>query len=743
MVKKDFLLHGGLGRAARGGRRGAAALIVCITVMPIALRGQDTVRHKDTVRALDEVLVRDARVGERSPFGTSTLSKEQLAERKTEVSVPYMLELQPSVVVAGENGKMGETTMRIRGVDGSRINVNLNGITLNEAESQSVFWYNLPNLGGMVQSMQIQRGIGASTGGTASQGAAINLQTLNAREEAYGAADISLGSWNTRQYGIAAGTGVGRGGWALDLAYNGQTSDGYVRGGAADQQSLFATASRYGERSLLKAVLLMGRQHTGITWNGESAETLDADPRHNSAGEYADEWGNIYYYPNESDNYTRRRYQLCYSHLLGEAWSVKAVGDFTHGDGYYEQYKAGKSYAAYGMEGEGSSDFIVQKKMLTSAFTGHVAAHYGGERLSLTLGQTALCYDGDHWGEVLWEKLGAGQAGEYYRNNGSKWDATTAARLEYAASEALDLYAAMQMRLIDYRIEGLSDDLFEMRFREGYAFFNPKAGASWQPAKGQRLYMAAGLVGREPARSDIKDAIGRGDTVRAEEMLDIEAGYKLERPRMSLSANAYAMLYKDQLTPSGDLSSDGYALMENVDRSYRLGLELAAGGRLTRWLRIDGNATLSSNKIIDYRYTDFDPSGEELRHITATTDLAYSPSLVAAAIATAEPLKDLKLQLAGKYVGSQYLDNTSRDCYRQEPYFLLNAKAGYVWRIAQRQYGQPAPEIEVQLAVNNLLDNHYRIGAWAADDYWDGWHHYAGWYQQPGINVMSRLVVRF
>lgn len=739
MSKMNILLQSGLLRAVFGGHRGAATLAVCMIVMPMALRSQE----RDSVRALDEVLVRDARLGEKSPFGTSTLSKEELSDKKTEVSVPYMLELQPSVVVAGENGKMGETTMRIRGVDGSRINVNINGITLNDAESQSVFWYNTPNLGGMAQSMQIQRGIGASTGGTASQGAAINLQTLNASEEAYGQADISVGSWNTRQYGIAAGTGVGRRGWALDMAYNGQSSDGYVRGGAADQQSLFATASRYGERSLLKAVLLMGRQQTGITWNGESAEDLDIDPRHNSAGQYTDDCGNIFYYPNESDNYNTRRYQLYYSRLLGEMWSLKAVADFTHGDGYYEQYKASKKYSAYGLDAAGRSDFIIQKKMYNSAYTANVSAHYSGERLSLTFGQTALCYDGDHWGEVLWEKLSGDGFGEYYRNNGLKWDATTTARMEYAATEQLDLYAVMQMRLIDYRIEGLADDLFEMHFRENYTFFNPKAGASWQLDKRQRLYAAAGIVGREPARSDIKDAIGRGDTVRAEEMLDIEAGYKFESPRMTLSANGYAMLYKDQLTPSGDLSSSGYALMENVDKSYRIGIELAAGGRLASWLRLDGNVTLSTNKIIDYHFTDFDDGGEELRTVVANADLAYSPSLVGAAIATFEPIKDLRFQLSGKYVGSQYLDNTQRECYRQEAYFLLNAKVGYVWHLARRQSSHTAPQIEAQLAVNNLLDNHYRIGAWAGDDYWDGWQHYAGWYQQPGINVMSRLAISF
>lgn len=695
------------------------------------------VRAQDTVRQLDEVLINDSRAQSGTPFTVTTLGSEQLQEVRTELSVPYMLELQPSVVVSGENGKMGETSMRIRGVDGSRINVNINGITLNDPESQSVFWCNIPNLGGMAQSIQIQRGVGASIGGTASFGGAINLQTLNARDHAYGEADLSVGSWNSRQYGISAGTGIGAKGFAFDMSYNGQTSDGYIRGGFADQQSLFAGASRYGERSLLRALVIIGTQHTGITWNGESADDLDKDPTYNSAGQYFDEAGNMHYYPNESDNYNQRRYQLSYSLLLSDAWSFKAVADFTHGDGFYEQYKYDKKYSKFNLGTSGTSDFITQKNEYNSALTGNLSANYRGERLSLTLGETLLHFDADHFGSITWCKDAASLNGyEWYRNQGLKWDNTSYLKAEFEVSSKVDLYADLQLRLVDYSIEGFADDLFDMDFHEQYRFFNPKAGVNCKVAQGHELYALAGLSHREPTRSDIKDAIGRADTICAEAMLDIEAGYRWESTRHSLGINGYAMLYRDQLTPSGDLSSSGYALMENVDRSYRLGVELTAGMRFCRWFKLDGNLTLSTNKIIDYTYTDFAEGDEQLQSITATTDLAYSPNLIGAAIATFEPWKNLKLQLMGKYVGAQYLDNTSRECYHQEGYFLLNAKVGYTWQLPHQK------SIEAQLALNNILDHHYRIGAWVGDDYWDGYHHYCGWYQQPGFNLMARLAIK-
>ncbi len=713
--------------------------LAMFNIQPISAQAQEPVRNTDTVTVLNEVLIKDSRVGEKSPFTTSNLDREQLEETKTEISIPFMLELQPSVVVSGENGKLGETSMRIRGVDATRINVNINGITLNDPESQSVFWYNVPNLGGMAQSIQIQRGVGASNGGS-SFGGAINLQTLNAKSQPYGQAGISYGSWNTRQYDIAAGTGITKSGFAFDVAYNGQTTDGFVRNGWADQQSLFLSGSYYGERSLLKAVAIIGNQHTGITWNGEDAAVLDNDPRYNSAGEYYDAAGNVLYYGNECDYYNQRRYQLYWSYLLSDTWSLKAVADFTHGDGYYEQYKADKKYSKYNMTGAGKTDFIIRKQMLNSAYTGNLSANYTGEKLSASFGEMFLYYDGNHFGNVIWVKDSAGfdeNNYEWYRNKGTKIDATTYAKFDYEISSQWNVYADLQLRLIDYKVKGFADDLFDMDFHEFYPFFNPKVGVNYRMDDKQRLYLVAGLSHREPARSDIKDAIGNSDTIKAETMLDIELGYNYTASRFAFGINGYAMLYKDQLTPSGDLSSSGYSLMENVDKSYRLGVELVGGYRFTDWFRFDANLTLSMNKILNYTYTDFADGDTVLTTYTANTDLSFSPNVVGAAIATFEPVKDLKLQLSGKYVGAQYLDNTSREVYQQDAYFLLNFKAGYTWHLKNHN------EVEAQFVVNNLLNKMYRIGAWAGDYEWSGYYHSCGWYQQPGINCLGRLVVRF
>ena len=566
----------------------------------------------DTLQ-LNEVVINASRADGKTPLTTSEMGRQQLEEIRILPSLPYQIELEPSVVVSGENGMVGATSFRIRGVDATRINVNINGITLNDPESQSVFWYNIPNLGGMAQNIQIQRGIGASSGGTASFGGAMNLQTFTVAPKAYGQADLSYGSFNTKQYGVTVGTGRTKNGFAFDMAYNGLNSDGFVRNGKSDQQSLFLNGGWYGKRSLLKAVFILGHQKTGITWDGASAEDLDQDPTYNGTGAYYDEFGNVHYYDNETDNYNQRHYQLYYSFRPSNRWTLNAAFDYTHGDGYYEQYKDNKKPGSYygliSLSGTSKSDFIHRKKMDNNGYTGLLSVNYQTDKFSATLGDTYLYYDGWHFGNLIWAQdelsldsenaleISEKTPYEWYRNRGQKHDNTAFLKLNYDFSSRFNLYGNLQVRYIDYNLTGMDDSFDSIPYHQNSLFFNPKLGANFQINSQNRLYFVAGMVNREPTRSDIKDAIENDKTVKPETMLDFELGYGLEKMDFTLHANLYAMLYKDQLTPSGDLSSTGYALMENVDKSYRAGIELVAGYRFTKWFSLDGNITLSQNNL--------------------------------------------------------------------------------------------------------------------------------------------------
>ncbi|MBQ7279929.1 MAG: TonB-dependent receptor plug domain-containing protein [Bacteroidales bacterium] len=718
----------------------------------LGLIATTSINHKvlaqDTVHSLDEVFIRDTRVNNKAPLTTTTLNKEALSEQKTETSIPYIIELQPSVVASSENCQAGNTSLRIRGVDASRINVNINGITLNDPESHAVFWVNIPNLGGMAQSLQIQRGIGASTGGAAAFGAAINLQTLNAHNAPYGVADISYGSWNTRQYSIGAGTGITKSGLSFDINYTGLTSDGYIRNGFTDQQSVLLNAGYYGERTIVKALAIIGKQRTGITWNGATAEELDNDPRFNSSGLYWDEQGNEYRHDDETDNYKQQHYQLHISHMLSDAWSLNAAFDYTHGYGYdnYYQYQQPASYFFLNISGvdDSVSDFKSVGDMGNNAYTAVIGAHYEGEKISLSLGESMLFFDGLYTGHVFWAKDTNTMVGgtarnfeedpfEYYNATSNKRESTTYLKLNYDINADLNLYGDLQYRYIYYRMEGIDEYLSNLDFKENYHFFNPKAGINWRINSLNRTYFVAGISHREPTRADIQN----NTAIKPEAMLDLEIGYQHQATRFSFAGNIYAMLYRDQLTPSGEVSIEGYALMENVEKSYRIGIELEGGYKISDWVKIDANLTLSQNKAIDYTYTDFNDGDLTCTTYTKNTDLSMSPDIVGAAMVTFEPVKKLKLQLTGKYVGSMYGDNTQREVYKQDAYFHLNCRAAYTWNLGGTK------ELEAQFIVRNILNQKNRLIAWTGDGYYDAYYHWASYFQQPGINYTARLIMRF
>ena len=730
------------------------AVAIVATIVSISFSFSVQAQNKqDSVRVLEEVIVQDSRVdASKTPITTSTMGRDDLSERKGEISVPYVLELQPSVVVESEQGKMGNSSIRIRGVDATRINVNINGITLNDPESQAVYWVNIPNLGGMAQNLQVQRGVGTSVGGSASLGGTISLQTLTPAADPYAIADISYGSFNTKQYGITAGTGRTKHGFAFDVAYNGFGTDGYVRNGFSDQQSLFLTGSWSNNKTLLKAIVMIGHQKTGITWNGASAEDLDRDPRYNDEGEYYDALGNVYYYGNATDNYNQRHYQIYWVQRLVKGWSLNAAFDFTHGDGYDEYYKYNKKPIKFGLVGTSKDDFITQKLSDGSNFTGNIAAKYKNNLVDLSFGAAGTYFIGNHYGNVLWAKDSTlintfiqqgktyedGDVYEWYRNDGVKKDGSLFAKASFnLLDNHMNIYADLHMRFVDYTFSGTDDDAYELDslplfYHNLYPFFNPRAGINYAFNDMHRIYFLAGISNREPNRSDIKEHVKIGEEIKAEHMLDLELGYVLSGKNYTATANLYAMLYKDQLTPNGLLSSSGYTLMMNVDKSYRTGIELEGGYKPCKWFDFAGNLTLSLNKVIDYEYESTDTLGNLYPH-KGSTDLAMSPNVIGALMLNFNPWKTLKIQLVGKYVGDMYVDNTSREEMKQDGYFVANANVSYTWPIKGNS------SIEAQFLVNNMFNNHYRLSAWGIEDYGV---FYRGYYQQPGINFMGRLIVR-
>lgn len=692
------------------------------------------------------------------PMSISTLNKEELHSKNIESALPYVIEMEPSVVASSENGtQVGNTSFRLRGSDPSRINININGIPLNDAESQQVFWANIPNITNMAQSVQIQRGIGANTGGTGTFGGAVSLQTLYPKEKFSAMADLSLGSYNTFQATINIGSGITRHGFSAEASYTHLSTDGYIRNGSCKHHSVFVSLGKYGNKSLLKFITIIGQQKTGITWNGTPSYMLSIDRTYNNAGLYYDDAGNEKYYDNETDNYGQQLFQLYYSYSFNKAWQLNITGNYTHGYGYYENYVADADLSSMGIPYQTvagntymCSDLTKRECEKNHYGVAIVSADYKGKKADLSFGETFTYYHGFYYGKTLWIKYNENIHGNvvWYENASHKLDATTFAKINIHLTPHWLLYADMQYRYIYYIIDGIDNDMALMSQKNTYHFVNPKIGFTYHPDSPHKVYMVAGLANREPTRSDIKDATkyGAQEIPKAEHMLDVEAGYEYNPSRWKIGINLYFMGYKDQLTATGKLNTIGYAIMENVDKSYRMGIEICGGVNVCRWLKIDANLSLSRNKILNYVYYEdtynnpFDWQPEAQTSINmGTTDLALSPNIVGAAAFNFEPYKDLHLILTGKYVGKQYYDNTSRPGSLLKDYFIMNAQISYTLPL-KKEYS-----IELQFQANNILNTKYVNNGWGYSAHFtDGSDSYVtdGLYAQPGTNVAGRIIFK-
>lgn len=717
-----------------------------------------------TSEKLDSAVVSVSRAGQFTPVTYSMVGRDELRKTNPINSIPMSLSLQPSVIAVNEGGTgLGYSKMTVRGSKGSQVNVTLNGITLNDAESQEVFWVNIPALSSILSSVQLQRGLGTSASGPGAFGASINMNTASVAPAPYARAEFGYGSYNTFTATAAAGTGLTRSGVYFDIAYSKGLTDGYIRNAYADVQSAFAVLGWMSGNNSLRLTWLYGQQHSGITWNGIDLDTYAADRRYNSAGEYYDAYGNARYYDNETDNYMQNHLQLNYTRQFGERTVWSTTFNWTNGTGHYENYKAGKAFRSYNFPSDftfvhynsqnepvrtfdvnSKGDFIIRKGMENNLFVVNSDVRYRSDALNLTAGINLSRYDGDHIGRLVWSDI-LGDAYDYaahdwYLNNGLKHDASVFARAEYQPLSWLTAYADLQYRGVWLKMSGPDDDRIPLDYSDNWQFFNPRAGLSfhWNPR--HKAYVSAAMGHREPGRSDIKENIrnahmsqaagvqGGGVSLRPEKMVDVEIGYSYTADRIAVSANVYLMEYWDMLLETGRLTDVGNTIKENVDRSWRRGVELAAGWQALPWLRADANLTLSTNMIRDYteyirhidNLDDWNETGVTTAYNYKKTRMLMSPSVSGMARLAFTPfanvftnsLKTTTLAIDGKYVGKQFLDNTMTESRSIPAYFVSNLSLTHEFSLSGRNSGHDAGRIGVGFYVNNLFNNMYYADGW-------------------------------
>ena len=630
---------------------------------------------EDSLYAIQQIEVNSVRAKHDEPIAFSAYSREQIESRNYGEDIPSILANMPSVVIASESGTgIGATSFRVRGSDPSRINVTLNGVPMNDAETHSVYWYDTPDLISSVGSLQLQRGVGTSTAGTGAFGASLNMTSAPISAEFAGRASMSYGSFNTAKQELSLASGLLGGHWAVEGRLSHVSSDGYVDRASSDLASYMFQAGYYKGSTMVKLLSFGGKAKVYLTYTGLSADQMEENRRYNPEGEIwgyrplADgthEYAVVGFYDDHTDNYTQVNNQLIFNHIINDKWQLNATAHYTYGNGYYRNYKNDQKLAKYGLAPimvDGSSvsrTNLIRKKMMLNDFGGLVAsANYTADRLTLTMGVAASLYDGVHYGEVSGLELApAYPTTEYYRNYTTKWDASCYVKADWLITNGLKLYGDLQYRHITHRISGVNDNFDDVTSAmqrldvdRKYNFFNPKLGLHYSFARRHSLYASAAVGQKEPTRNNFTD-IREGEYPTAEKMLDIEAGYGYRGSVVDLSLNGYYMLYRDQLVQTGELSDTGELLSRNVPESFRRGIEMAIEVRAAKWLTLGANATLSQNYIENYvDYID------GVAFERGRTTIAYSPSVTAGAFVDLHA-GGFAARLSTRYVSKQYLTN--------------------------------------------------------------------------------------
>ncbi len=698
----------------------------------------------------DEVVVSGVRAGAGIPVTYTNVSRQQLEKRNLGQDIPFLLKTVPSVVVTSDAGAgVGYTAFRIRGTDITRINVTMNGIPLNDSESHGVWWVDLPDLASSVSDIQVQRGVGTSTNGAGAFGASVNLRTFSLEKNPYAEWSTAAGSFNTFKNTLRVGTGMLADRFTFDLRLSKVTSDGYIERAWSDLSSLAFSGAWYSKKKdILRLVLLRGKEQTYQAWDGVPGYMLSTNRRYNGIGRYTDEEGNVHYYDNETDNYWQDHYQLFYSKEFAVPVWLNLAFHYTKGKGYYEQYKEDQQLTDYLLDqvvlpaGDTiRTTDLIRRKWLDNDFYGMTGnVRWKLPRLILNAGGGWNRYDGGHYGTVIWARYFSN--GEirhrWYDNTGIKNDGNVYGKAELSLLPGLRGYVDLQLRGIHYTIEGKDDDQRDLTQEHDYLFFNPKAGVMYELSQQVSLYASFAIAHREPSRYDFKEAPA-GSTPRPEMLRDLEMGTSLRKGIMSMEMVFYYMDYKDQLVMTGRINDVGVPIRTNVPRSYRMGLEMILTAQLTSGLSWQANATLSRNKILNFtEYVDDWDTWSQRSFYLGTTDLSFSPPVVANSMLRYRFPNKVEISWLARYVGKQYIDNTSSEERKLDPYFVNDLT--FSWDVPVRKIRK----LQVKAMINNLFDAKYETNAWVYQYFENNEHKVMdGYFPQAGIHFFAGLTLGF
>ncbi len=705
--------------------------------VPLPANG-DTIPLQRFNLFLQPVEVKAIRAGDRAPFARTNLSARDIEKQNLGQDLPFLLNQTPSVVVNSDAGNgVGYTGIRIRGTDATRINMTLNGIPYNDAESQGMFLVNLPDFASSVSSIQIQRGVGTSSNGAGAFGATLNISTNEFHEKAYGEINNSFGSFNTWKNTVKAGSGLIDDHFTIDARLSRISSDGYIDRASSNLHSFFVSAAWLNASSSLRFNVFSGKEKTYQAWNGVLEQDLENCRTCNSAG--TEKPGSPY--DNETDNYQQDHYQLFFNHAFNDRLSFNAAAFLTRGRGYYEQYKAEEDYADYGLPypviGDSTitaTDLVRQLWLDNYYYGGIYSVQYKKEGTQLTLGGGYNRYDGNHYGRIIWAGVGIPKDHEWYNLDARKTDLNMYGKWQQQLSRQWQSFIDLQYRAVNYRIEGFRNNP-GLLVDNHYNFLNPKLGLSFTQ-NNWNAFASFSVANKEPNRDDFE--AGADQQPKHETLYDWELGVEQRWGSFNWAANLYYMRYHNQLVLTGKVNDVGAYTRTNIEKSYRLGAELQAGYRPVNWMQLNANLTISDNKVIGFNeYIDDYDEGKQVVNSYNKTEISFSPAVVGSWTASFQPIPKGEIALTGKYVGRQYLDNTSNKDRSLDAFYVQDLRLRY------SIMDKPFREIALIFQVNNLFNKLYQPNGYTFS-YIAGSTLYTENYVFPmaGINWMAGVNIR-
>lgn len=740
----------------------------CLCSTFLGLSAQSNVEETDTLRLikLQEVQVVASRAKNKTPMSYSNVDKNAIKKANYGQDIPFLLTLTPSVVATSEAGTgLGYTGFRVRGTDANRINITTNGVPLNDSESQSVFWVNMPEFASSIEDLQVQRGVGTSTNGSGSFGASINMKTTNISSNGYGEVQLGGGSFGTFRRTVKVGSGLINDHWAFDGRFSKVNSDGYIDRSGIRQWSYFGQLSYLHDNTVLKLVTFGGEEHTNIAWNGIAPEDIETYGRkYNSAGYIGkDAQGNPLYYRDQTDNYDQRHYQAILTHRFSQNATLNVTAHYTRGLGYTNEYRTSRKLLEYALQpykdetGKKIKKVdLIRQKHLDNHFGGIIATlSFNHKKFNDIIGISGNTYDGDHFGYIDYIKaypFPFTPGFKYYDNTGKKKELSAFYKTYYNVSPNFTIYGDLQVRHINYTIKGVNDEYDKKRagmqlldLDKSFTFFNPKAGLHYKLNRFNEFYGSVSVANREPNRKNYTDA-GINDRPTSERLIDYELGYNFKSPVFSFGTNLYYMNYKDQLVLNGKKSDVGADLTVNVPKSYRMGAEFSISVAPIEQLRWDANLTWSKNRIKDYtQYAEvYGPEETTIQQdFFGDTPIAFSPDLIANS-SLSYHTKGFDASWILSYVGKQYLDNTGSELRQLDDYLLNNLRLSYNFGFSCLK------DINLGVTIYNLFDKEYSSNGGSGYYYYVGedggspkMGSYTWLYPQAGRHVLCNLTLRF